>query len=130
MSTRERFDGTGRDQIFKHRIDTQTDLGSFASAAGADAPVPRTTNVTLDLATAMKYNPQLHVLLTGGYYDLATPFFQGMYEMQHLPIPASLRGNIEYAYYPSGHMVYAHQDSLRDLHNKAAEFIRRTSVAH
>ena len=44
-----------------------------------------------DLANAMKYNPNLKVLLNGGYYDLATPYYEGWYEMHHLPIPQSLR---------------------------------------
>jgi carboxypeptidase C (cathepsin A) len=122
--------GYGGDQIFKPSIGAGRIWNLSHQPPGADTPIPQSTNVTLDLATAMKYNPQLHVLLTGGYYDLATPFFAGMYEMQHLPIPDSLRGNIEYAYFPSGHMVYAHKDSHRDLHNKVADFIRRTSTAH
>src|SRR6202042_3248300 len=42
---------------------------------GATSPFPISTNVMPDLAVAMKYNPGLHVLLTGGYYDLATPYF-------------------------------------------------------
>ncbi len=32
-------------------------------------------NVSADLALAMKTNPRLKVMLNGGYYDLATPFF-------------------------------------------------------
>jgi carboxypeptidase C (cathepsin A) len=75
----------------------------------------------------MKYNPGLKVLLTGGYFDLATPYYEGWYEMHHLSIPASLQGNIEYQYYPSGHMVYAHEDSLKQLHDRVADFIKRTS---
>jgi carboxypeptidase C (cathepsin A) len=47
--------------------------------------------------------------------------------MHHLPIPTSLMGNIEYEYYPSGHMVYAHEDSLKALHDRVANFIKRTS---
>jgi carboxypeptidase C (cathepsin A) len=47
--------------------------------------------------------------------------------MHHLSIPASLQGNIEYQYYPSGHMVYAHEDSLKQLHDRVADFIKRTS---
>ena len=54
----------------------------------------------------MKQNPDLKVMVNGGYYDVSTPYFEGMMEMRHLPIPASLRGNIEYHYYESGHMVY------------------------
>ncbi|MEJ0008143.1 MAG: hypothetical protein WDM77_17710 [Steroidobacteraceae bacterium] len=42
-------------------------------------------NVMPDLANAMKTNPNLKVQLNSGYYDLATPFFEGMYEMSHLP---------------------------------------------
>jgi carboxypeptidase C (cathepsin A) len=75
----------------------------------------------------MKINPNLKVQLNAGYFDLATPFFQGMYEMRHLPMPASLQANIEYKFYDSGHMVYAKEASLKLLHDNVADFIRRTS---
>ena len=93
-------------------------------------PMPftgQTTNVMLDLATVMKQNPNLKVLNTGGYYDLATPYFEGVYEMEHLPIPDSLRANIEYKYFPSGHMVYLNEPALAGLHDSVADFVRRTS---
>lgn len=93
---------------------------------GANAPFPISTNVMPDLAVAMKYNPQLHVLLTGGYYDLATPYFAAVFEMRHLPIPAKLQANIEYAFYESGHMVYAHEESLKKIHDDVASFIAKT----
>jgi carboxypeptidase C (cathepsin A) len=80
-----------------------------------------------DLGNAMKLNPNLKVQLNAGYFDLGTPFFQGVYEMQHLPIPANLQRNIEYRFYDSGHMVYAKEASLRQLHANVADFIRRTS---
>ena len=83
-------------------------------------------NVLPDLAAAMKMNPKLRVQVLGGYYDLATPYAEGQYEFRHLPIPADLRGNIEYRYYPSGHMVYAHTPSLKALHDDVAAFIGRT----
>ena len=79
-----------------------------------------------DLASAMKYNPELKVMVNGGYFDLATPFYEGWYEMHHLQIPAKLSGNIEYHYYQSGHMVYAHEASLKKMHDNVADFIRRT----
>ena len=84
------------------------------------------TNVMPDLAMAMKTNPNLKVYLHGGYYDLATPYFAADYEMHHLPIPASLERNISYAWYPSGHMVYAHEASLKQLHDNVASFIGQT----
>jgi len=84
-------------------------------------------NVMEDLAFAMKYNPNLHVQLNAGYYDLATPFFQGTYEMLHLPIPDTLQANIETQRYESGHMVYAVESQLHAIHDNVASFIRRTS---
>jgi carboxypeptidase C (cathepsin A) len=83
-------------------------------------------NVMPDLASAMKYNPDLKILLNGGYFDLATPYYEGWYEMHHLPIPPALMNNIEYRYYRSGHMVYAHEESLKELHDNVAAFIRAT----
>jgi carboxypeptidase C (cathepsin A) len=83
-------------------------------------------NVMPDLAIAMKYNPNLNVLLNAGYFDLATPFYEGIYEMQHLPIPANLQGNIEFKFYESGHMVYAHEAALKTLHDNVAAFIVKT----
>jgi carboxypeptidase C (cathepsin A) len=83
-------------------------------------------NVMPDLADAMKMNPNLKVQLNTGYYDLATPFFEGMYEMAHLPIQERLRKNIEMHFYQSGHMVYAHEPSLKELHENVAAFIRST----
>ncbi len=86
------------------------------------------SNVMPDLANAMKMNPALKVQTHAGYFDLATPFFQAVYEMQHLPIPAALQSNIEYQFYDSGHMVYAKESSLKQLHDSVASFIRRTSA--
>jgi carboxypeptidase C (cathepsin A) len=83
-------------------------------------------NVMPDLATAIKTNPQLKVMLNAGYYDLATPFFAATYEEHHLPINSNLTKNIEYDYYDSGHMVYARDESLHRLHDNAAAFIRST----
>jgi carboxypeptidase C (cathepsin A) len=95
--------------------------------AGVPIPLPQATNVIPDISTAMKYNPNLHIMLTGGYFDLATPYYEGVYEMRHLQIPKKLQRNIEYHYYNSGHMVYAHEDSLKQIHDHAADFIRRAS---
>src|SRR5579862_7907281 len=93
---------------------------------GQGFPSPGTPNVMPDLASAMKQNPNLRVMVNGGYYDLATPYYEGWYEMHHLPIPPALAKNISFHYYPSGHMVYAHQESLKELHDAVAAFIRQT----
>jgi carboxypeptidase C (cathepsin A) len=85
---------------------------------------PVTLNVGTDLAEALKTNPRLRVMVNGGYYDLATPFFAAQYEDKHLPIPQSLAKNIEFAWYESGHMVYVQNDSLKLLHDRVATFIK------
>ena len=92
----------------------------------ADFPLLQAANTMPDLASAMKLNPNLKILLTGGYFDLATPYYEGKFEMQHLQMPAKLQDNIQYHYYKSGHMVYAHQESLKALHDDVASFIKAT----
>lgn len=87
---------------------------------------PGLPNVAVDLAEAMKYNPDLKVLVNAGYYDLATPFYAAKYQVDHLQIPKSLQGNIRMAYYQSGHMVYVHVPSLHKLHDNVAKFISKT----
>jgi hypothetical protein len=42
----------------------------------------------------MKANPRMKIFVAGGYYDWATPFLEGIYEMHHLPIPDNLQANI------------------------------------
>ncbi|MGH8289176.1 MAG: S10 family peptidase [Steroidobacteraceae bacterium] len=93
---------------------------------GVPFALPEALNVMPDLANAMKYDPNLKICLNGGYFDLATPFYQGIYEMAHLPMPRKLQANIEYHYYESGHMVYAHVPALKQLHDNVAAFIADT----
>jgi carboxypeptidase C (cathepsin A) len=89
---------------------------------------PVSVNVAPDLAEAIKTNPRLKVMVNGGYYDLATPFFAAQYEDKHLPIPKSLAKNIEYDWYESGHMVYVRDESLKQLHDRVAAFITSTGA--
>lgn len=93
---------------------------------GAHRPLIALPNVLPDLAAAMKRNPDLKVLVNGGYFDISTPFYEGWFEMHHLPIPPGLQRNIEYRYYQSGHMVYVHVPALKQLHDNVAAFIRGT----
>jgi len=117
--------GEGRE--YKPEIDVEKSWNFLHQPPGSPIPLPQAVNVMVDLANAMKYNPNLKVLVNGGYFDLATPFYEGIYEMQHLPIPAGLQKNIEFKFYESGHMVYAHEASLKELHHNVAEFIAGTA---
>lgn len=86
-------------------------------------------NVMPDLARTLKANPKTKVLLAGGYYDLATPYFEGKYEMHHLPIPQNLQANISYKYYQAGHMIYVNDGILKQFHDDVAAFIKGTEAA-
>ncbi|HEY1447680.1 MAG TPA: hypothetical protein VGF33_04025 [Caulobacteraceae bacterium] len=118
--------GFGEGKTYKPEIEVGKYWKFDHQPPGAPYPLPGRINVMPDLATAMKYNPQLKVMVAGGYFDLATPYYEGWYEDHHLPIPAKLKDNIEYHYYQSGHMVYAHEASLKELHDNVASFIGRT----
>ncbi|HEY8091605.1 MAG TPA: hypothetical protein VIF09_27255 [Polyangiaceae bacterium] len=118
----------GDDRPFKPFADVIPHWSFTHVPAGAGFSFGTGLNVSGDLASAMKYNPNLKVLLNAGYYDLATPFYEGIYEMQHLPMPDRLQANIQYAFYESGHMIYANEASLKVLHDTVAAFIRSAAV--
>jgi carboxypeptidase C (cathepsin A) len=115
----------GEGRIYRQSLDI--DEWNFSHRPpGSHLTLNQQVNVMPDLASAMKLNPNLKILVNGGYFDLVTPFFEGVYEMRHLPISPSLQKNIDFKFYESGHMVYAHEASLKALHDNVAAFIRRT----
>ncbi|MGL5862585.1 MAG: S10 family peptidase [Phycicoccus sp.] len=79
------------------------------------------------LARAMRANPHLRVHVSSGHFDGATPYFATEDTLAHLQLPASLRGNIEHAYYPAGHMMYVHEPSRVQQSHDLADFVRHAS---
>jgi len=80
-----------------------------------------------DLAQAMRENPSLKVLSANGYFDLATPFYGAERDLYQMELDRSLRGNLTFTYYQSGHMVYLNADvrkafraDLEKFYNTAA----------
>jgi carboxypeptidase C (cathepsin A) len=119
----------GADQTYKPGAYTDANFTwdlRHQAPGGPPANQSSSTNVMPDLAYTMKSNPKMKVMLAGGYYDLATPYFEGKFEMHHLPIPDKLQANISYHYYQSGHMVYVNEDVLKQFHADVAAFIRGT----
>ena len=94
--------------------------GAFVRGGG-------TPNVAPDLATAMKRNPSLDVLLVNGIYDLATPYFAAVWSMDRMGLPPELRDNIERADFAAGHMMYVEQSLLPQWKETLDAFILRTS---
>jgi carboxypeptidase C (cathepsin A) len=116
----------GDKMTYKADIDVEKTWDFQHQPPGAPQKIPGTTNVMPDLAAAMKQNPKLKVMLNGGYYDLATPYFAAIFELHQLPLAASLQQNIEMHFYTSGHMVYAHEPDLKALHSNVSAFIDKT----
>ncbi|HEX6550938.1 MAG TPA: peptidase S10 [Gammaproteobacteria bacterium] len=113
----------GKDMTYKPEINVFPMWDFKHQPPGAPFALPFTPNVMPDLASAMKHDPNLKVMLAGGYFDLGTPFYAAEYEMHQLTLTPALRNNISYHFFPSGHMVYLNPESHKALHDAAAKFI-------
>ncbi len=82
------------------------------------------TFVSDKLAAAMRANPDMRVHVACGYYDGATPYYAAEHSFAHLAIPPELAGNIEFAYYEAGHMMYVHEPSRLAQLEALGEFVR------
>jgi len=103
-------------------------LGAVPAGEGQGQGQPmRDAYVAGDLADAIRKNPRLRVFSVNGLFDLATPFFMTEYDLSHIELEPKLRGNIEFAYYPSGHMIYLNVDSLRQLRNDLGALYARAA---
>jgi len=80
-------------------------------------------DVAETLRTAMTRNKRLRVLVTNGFYDLATPFAATEYTFSHLSWDAQLTERISMTYYEAGHMMYLHEPSLAALKNDVSRFL-------
>ena len=72
-------------------------------------------DVTADLSAAMRSNPHLRLLSLNGWYDMATPFFSTERDLKHMMLEPALRGNMQFKYYPAGHMVYLNPQALHQM---------------
>jgi carboxypeptidase C (cathepsin A) len=120
----------------------RTDMPYRLSARDADdfkwdfkhkAPGVRFTlndpNTAIDLAAAMRTNPYLKVLSLNGWYDMATPFFGTEYDLGHMMLEPAQQRNLEYRYYPSGHMVYLNPSALHQMRLDVENFVNEAVSA-
>jgi carboxypeptidase C (cathepsin A) len=91
---------------FKHRP---------AGGAGQGRGEQSNPDTAIDLADTIRKNPRLRVFSANGYFDLATPFFATEYDLSHMSLPEKLVGNIQFGYYPAGHMVYLNVEALKEM---------------
>lgn len=89
-------------------IDVPTSSGWNRSTGQGSAYV----NVTPWLATSMRQNSDLEVLVAQGYFDLATPFFAAELMFNQ---PGFDPDRVTFRYYEAGHMMYIHHPSLEEF---------------
>ncbi|MEO0755133.1 MAG: peptidase S10, partial [Pseudomonadota bacterium] len=82
---------------------------------------PAYVNVTPWLGQGMRENKDLRVLLTSGWYDLATPFFGAEMALQKNGVVPE---RISITYYDAGHMMYLSEAEAEKLSNDVRDFIR------
>ena len=112
--------GPGLNQVwdFKHRP-----AGGFGGGGGGGRGGEQNQpDVAVDLSDAMRKNPKLRVFSANGYFDLATPFFSTEYDLSHMDLPGNLVGNVQFGYYPAGHMVYLNVEALKELKADMVKF--------
>jgi len=117
----------GEGNLTTGRLDSRfsgPDIDPLAQRADYD---PQASALGSAYVSAFNDYARKDLQLNAGHFDLATPFNQGIYEMHHLPMPQNLQSNVEFRFYESGHMVYAKDASLKQLHDNVADFIHRTS---
>ena len=95
-------------------------------APGIDQPLP-VPDVSLDLSAALRRNPNLGVCVMGGIYDLATPFLGAEYDIAHLYLAPSLRANVRFSWYESGHMTFVDEKAVAELAGDLASFYSDTT---
>jgi carboxypeptidase C (cathepsin A) len=97
----------------------------FYAVSGNVRPWDQTGNTAVAevLRAAMTQQSDLKVLVICGYYDVATPF-NGIEEtVSHMNLEPSIRKNVSFAYYESGHMVYIDRKAHDKLHKDVDDFI-------
>jgi carboxypeptidase C (cathepsin A) len=113
------------------RTELKWDTESYYSVSGRVYPWDETgyNQVAETLRAAMTQQTYLKVLVVCGYYDVATVFHAVEHTVDHMGLEPSIRKNISFTYYESGHMVYIDDKARAKLHRDVNSFIN-SSYAH
>jgi carboxypeptidase C (cathepsin A) len=101
-----------RYEVLNREVNKQWSWGRGEAGGWSTMGYPATS---VDLARALRRNPQLKVLAASGRYDLGTPYSASDWSLAHLDIPAEVRTRITHRYYDAGHMMYTRQADLKQL---------------
>ena len=96
--------------------DTVNDLWTFPDNFGMGFTQEKT------IYESLSKNKFLKVWVLCGYYDLATPFSNAEWFFNHVFVNSDREANIQFTYYPSGHMIYMHEASLAQFRKDAEKW--------
>lgn len=76
-----------------------------------------------NLRQAMAQNPYLNVMVQSGYFDGATNYFDGKYNLWQLDPSGKMKDRMSYHAYESGHMMYLRHEDLKTANEHVRQFI-------
>jgi len=81
-------------------------------------------NVVPSLERAFAKNPDMHLFVAMGYYDMATPYWAVQYTLDHMTVSPQVRASrIEADHFTAGHMMYIDAASMKKLRGDLRRFI-------
>lgn len=119
-------------QYVRSELGYKTDTEYYILGGGITAPwnynvTNQYADTSMPMKDAMAKNPYMKIFVGAGYYDMATPFYAAEYTISALNLDPSLKKNISWSYYESGHMMYIEKKSLKKLKDDAAAFIMNST---
>ncbi len=82
------------------------------------------TDLAGPLAKCMTEDPRMKLWVLTGGYDLAIPYYSTVYTLDHMHIDPSIRQNITFSRYESGHMVYTDQLAMKAMRQDFSKFLQ------
>lgn len=79
-------------------------------------------NVAYDIATAMRRNPTMKVMILGGRYDAATTYWNVVHDMSCQFLSPKLKERLVWHRYGCGHMAYVDVPTLEQMAHDLEEF--------
>lgn len=112
----------------RRELGYKTDVEYYILGGGITAPwnynvANQYADTSVQMKDAMAKNPYMKILVAQGYYDMATPFYAAEYTISALNLDPTLRKNVSFEYYESGHMMYIETKSLAKLKSDVAAFM-------
>lgn len=92
--------------------------------------LPQNTWVAAHLSAAMRANRNLRVFQAHGYFDLATPYAWGDYDLSHMTHNPQLMDRVTTAYYDAGHVIYFDEKVVPRLSNDLRKFYDDALTVH